>query len=50
MLDQVEPDPIDFIHDGDWVEVDADAGTLRILSNDEARELSESALHGAAAR
>jgi predicted aconitase with swiveling domain len=50
MMDRVDPDPIDFIRDGDWVEVDADAGTLRILNEDEARDLPESALQQAAAR
>lgn len=48
MLDRVEPDPIASIHDGDWVEVDADAGTLRILSANEVAELTEPALQEAA--
>jgi predicted aconitase with swiveling domain len=50
MMDRVEPDPIVSIHDGDWVEVDADAGILRILNENEVRDLSESALQAAAVR
>jgi predicted aconitase with swiveling domain len=48
MMDRVEPDPLAFIRDGDWVEVDADAGTLRILSSKEVSDLSEPALDEAA--
>lgn len=50
MVDRVEPDPIEFIHDGDWVEVDADAGTLRILTEKEALAASTPALEEAAAK
>lgn len=48
MIDRVEPDPLAFIQDGDWVEVDADAGTLRILSSKEVSGLPEPALDEAA--
>ncbi len=49
MVDRVEPDPIDSIHDGDWVEVDADAGTLRILTEEQAHAASAPVLQEAAA-
>jgi predicted aconitase with swiveling domain len=32
MMDRVEPDPIDFIKDGDLLEVDADAGTITTIA------------------
>lgn len=32
MVDQVDPDPVECISDGDLVEVDADAGIIRLVS------------------
>lgn len=31
-MDRVEPDPLAYIHTGDWVEVDADAGIIKVWS------------------
>jgi predicted aconitase with swiveling domain len=33
MMDQVNPDPIELIQDGDLLEVDADAGTIKIVQH-----------------
>jgi predicted aconitase with swiveling domain len=34
MVDRMEADPFEVIHDGDWVEVDADAGEVRVGRRD----------------
>ena len=36
MVDRMEEDPFNVIEDGDWVEVDADAGEIRVTKRGKA--------------